>query len=150
MVQVSPQELRDFAARLPAASFTALAQQLPGFHLGGGMPAADKANQFVKQWAQQVAGFGVDLDRGVDAFRTVAQNAAARFETTDQSAKDVFAEELNPFRGRDWTTSDALAPAAEKPPADTRPPATTADDPEVDILAPGPFGSAGGSNRPVA
>ncbi|TCC04235.1 hypothetical protein [Kribbella soli] len=152
MVQVSPQELRDFAAMLHPADFNALAQRLTGFDLSGGMPDAATANEFIKKWAPQVAGFGQDLGRGVEAFGTIAQNAAARFETTDQvsagrfqttdqNAKDIIATELNPVRPRDWTDSEGL-PLPPPPPVVSDPPkpaATTTHDPDVDILAPGPF-----------
>jgi hypothetical protein len=153
MVQVSPQELRDFAAMLHPADFDALAQRLAGFDLSGGMPDAGKANDFLKKWTPQVAGFGQDLGRGVEAFGTVARNAAARFETTDQvsagrfqttdqNATDIIATELNPNRPRDWTNPGDLPAVPPPPPVVSDPPkpaVTTTDDPDVDILAPGPF-----------
>ena len=126
MVQVSPQELRDFSAMLHPANFAPLAQALPGFELGGGMPDADKLREFVKQWAPQVAGFGLDLGRGIDAFGTVARNAAdafettdqvaaGRFQTTDQHAVGIVADQLGQVRTGGGWTDPAEPPKAPTP-----------------------------------
>ncbi|MFF0338323.1 hypothetical protein [Kribbella sp. NPDC004875] len=128
MVEVTPQELRDFSAMLHPADFAPLARALPGFELGGGgMPDADKLSDFVKQWAPEAAGFSLDLRRGIDAFGTVARNSADAFETTDQvaagrflvadqHASEIVADQLGQFRtGGGWTVPLPDLPKAPTP-----------------------------------
>ncbi|GAA2830515.1 hypothetical protein [Kribbella solani] len=162
MVQVTPQQLRDFAAMLKPNDFTTVCDALPGFNLHGGMPDSDKPNGLLQQWAPQLAGFGHDLARGIDAFGTVSRNAADRFDATDRGAagrfevndrdaRDIIATELNPVRVRDWTDGDGLPPIAPPPaPPSVSNPPMPKPDPHVRILAPGEFGTSGGSTQPTA
>ena len=161
MVQVSPQELKDFAKNLPPADFTTLAGQVQGYDLCGGMPAAIDTGNFVHRWAQQLAGFSKDLSRGIQVFATMANTAAdqlgatdkdqaRRIETTDERIKQVMADVIDQFRDSTPTDGDKL-------PTDASKPAPTHDDqkqivvphkPHEQILAPGQFGEPHNSDRP--
>jgi hypothetical protein len=161
MVQVSPQQLRDFATNLPPADFTALAEQLKSYDLGGGMPSAGDTGNFVHGWAMQLAGFSKDLSRGIEVFGTMASTAADRFkatdvdqagrvQTTDQEISDVISDVITDFR--DTTPTDT-----DKPPSDNSKPAPAQGDQKVEppkpheqILAPGQFGEPHASDLPTA
>jgi hypothetical protein len=84
MPLMKPEEMRDFARVLPHADFSHPAGGLP-MTMTGAMDELKDPNEFIKAWAPQLVGFGKDFLRGIEAFRVIAEQAAHRFETTDQN-----------------------------------------------------------------
>jgi len=149
MVQASPQELRDFASRLQPADFSQAIGDLPVISLLGSMEETKRPNTFLAQWAPHMAGFGNDLRRGIEAFRSVATKAADSFESTDLSATDIMAREIGGVRANQ-PTEPGEPPKPEQPPAPPPKVEETPDVPnDVDILAPGPVFPSGGSREAV-
>ncbi|WP_020386852.1 hypothetical protein [Kribbella catacumbae] len=134
MVQVSPQELQDFAGMLEPADFAQINGDMSAINLRGGMPEADGPNAFVAQWAPHMTGFATDLLSGIEGFSTIATKAADSFESTDLSATDVMAKANGETRTGQWSQPGEL-PRQPQPPAAVNQPQPPSD-PDVDILAP--------------
>jgi hypothetical protein len=83
MALMKPEEMRAFAGALPHADFSHLSRGLPTT-MTGEMEELHSPNDFITAWAVPMGGFGTDFVRGIEAFRVIAEQAAHRFETTDQ------------------------------------------------------------------